>query len=119
PLPPERTIHVATKADLPPLWEDPLYLPVSSLTKEGLEALKEAIRTKLLGSPVEAVWLLSERQAEALSRARAHLEEALRAPEDLMGLSLEEAIRALNELLGLEVGEEVVERVFRNFCVGK
>ena len=119
PLPPERTLYVATKADLPALWEDPLYLPVSSRTGEGLEALKGAIRERLLGSPLEAVWLLSERQVEALSRAKAHLEEALFAPEDLMGLSLEEAIRALNELLGLEVEEEVLERVFRNFCVGK
>lgn len=118
PLPPG-TLYVATKADLPALWEDPLYLPVSSRTGEGLETLKGAIWERLLGNPLEAVWLLSERQVEALSRARAHLEEALLAPEDLMGLSLEEAIRALNELLGLEVGEEVLERVFRNFCVGK
>ncbi|MGQ9735012.1 MAG: tRNA uridine-5-carboxymethylaminomethyl(34) synthesis GTPase MnmE [Thermaceae bacterium] len=119
PLPPERTLYVATKADLPPRWGDPSYLPVSSKTGEGLEALKERIRERLLGGPAETPWLLSERQAEALRKAQTHLEEALRAPEDLMGLSLEEAVRALNELLGLEVGEEVVERVFRNFCVGK
>ncbi|KIX84536.1 tRNA uridine-5-carboxymethylaminomethyl(34) synthesis GTPase MnmE [Thermus filiformis] len=119
PLPWERTLKVATKADLPPLWEDPEYLAVSSRTGEGLWALKEAIRKRLLGEASEAVWLLSERQVEALERAKAHLEEALGAPEDLMGLSLEEAVGALNALLGLEVGEEVVERVFRNFCVGK
>ncbi len=115
---PEGAIKVATKADLPPLWEDPEYLKVSSRTGEGLEALKARIREGLLGG-VGDPFLLTERQVHALERARAHLEEALGLPEDLMGVAVEEALRALNALLGREVGEEVVERVFRNFCVGK
>jgi len=63
--------------------------------------------------------LLTERQVEALLRARERLEEALSLPEDLMGLALEEAARALALLTGKEVAEEVVARVFQNFCVGK
>ncbi|GAA6760152.1 tRNA uridine-5-carboxymethylaminomethyl(34) synthesis GTPase MnmE [Thermus oshimai] len=118
PLPP-RTIYVATKADLPPLWEDPRYLRVSSLTGEGLEALKARIREALLGEEGEGGVFLSDRQKEALLRAKERLEEALTLPEDLMGLALEEAVRALNALLGRDVTEEVVDRVFRNFCVGK
>jgi tRNA modification GTPase len=37
-----------------------------------------------------------------------------------MGLALEEALKALASLRGRkEVSEEVVARVFQNFCVGK
>ena len=118
PLPWARTLKVATKSDLPPAWEDPEFLPVSSLTGEGLGRLKEALREALLGREGGEV-LLTERQVEALLRARERLEEALALPEDLMGLALEEAARALALLTGKEVAEEVVARVFQNFCVGK
>ena len=124
PTPPElpwtRTLKVATKADLPALWEDPEYLPVSSKTGAGLEALRQAIRARLLGGRSEGeVWIANERHAEALREARTHLLEAQHAPEDLMGLSLQAAVEALNRILGKDVPEEVIDRVFRNFCVGK
>ncbi|ADW21965.1 MULTISPECIES: tRNA uridine-5-carboxymethylaminomethyl(34) synthesis GTPase MnmE [Thermus] len=118
PLPP-RTLKVATKADLPPLWEDAEFIPVSSVTGEGLGQLKEAIREALLGKG-GGEYLLSERQIEALHQARERLLEAQNLPEDLMGLALEEALKALASLRGRkEVSEEVVARVFQNFCVGK
>ncbi len=118
PLPWERTLKVATKSDLPPAWEDPGFLPVSSLTGEGLDRLKEALKEALLGREGGEV-LLTERQVEALLRAKERLEEALSLPEDLMGLAVEEAAKALALLTGKEVVEEVVARVFQNFCVGK
>lgn len=40
PLPWGRTLKVASKADLPPAWEDPDFLPVSSRTGRGLEPLR-------------------------------------------------------------------------------
>ncbi|WP_117236966.1 tRNA uridine-5-carboxymethylaminomethyl(34) synthesis GTPase MnmE [Thermus sediminis] len=118
PLPWERVIRVATKADLPPAWGDPAFLSVSSLTGEGMENLKEALKEALLGSG-GGEFLLTERQVEALLRAKERLLEALALPEDLMGLALEEALKALSALTGKEVAEEVVARVFQNFCVGK
>jgi tRNA modification GTPase len=118
PLPWERVVRVATKADLPPAWEDPAFLSVSSLTGEGMERLKEALKEALLGRE-GGEFLLTERQVEALLRAKERLGEALALPEDLMGLALEEALKALAALTGREVAEEVVARVFQNFCVGK
>lgn len=118
PLPP-RALKVATKADLPALWEDVEFLPVSSVTGEGLGQLKEAIREALLGKG-GGEYLLSERQIEALHQARERLLEAQNLPQDLMGLALEEALKALAALRGRrEVSQEVVARVFQNFCVGK
>ncbi|GAA5334576.1 MULTISPECIES: tRNA uridine-5-carboxymethylaminomethyl(34) synthesis GTPase MnmE [Thermus] len=119
PLPWERTLKVATKADLPPAWEDPAFLPVSSRTGEGMDRLKEAIHRALLGEGA-GEFLLTERQVEALHRIRERLLEALSLPQDLMGLALQEALEALSALRGRgEVAEAVVARVFQNFCVGK
>jgi tRNA modification GTPase len=118
PLPWERVVRVTTKADLPPAWEDPAFLSVSSLTGEGIERLKEALKEALLGRE-GGEFLLTERQVEALVRAKERLGEALALPEDLMSLALEEALKALAALTGREVAEEVVARVFQNFCVGK
>ncbi|MCS7057512.1 MAG: tRNA uridine-5-carboxymethylaminomethyl(34) synthesis GTPase MnmE [Meiothermus sp.] len=120
PLPWPRTLRVATKADLPPAWQDEAFLPVSSLTGMGLEALRQEVHRRLLGeAPQGEIWISNERHVEALRRAEAHLQAALEAPLDLAGLSIEMALEALSEILGKNVSEEVIERVFRNFCVGK
>ncbi len=120
PLDEARVLFVANKADLPPRWQDPRYLSVSARTGAGIEALKKAIAEKLVKHPsTDEVWLTSPRQAEALRRARAHLLEAKDAPEDLMALSIEAALEALAEVTGTRVQEDVIERIFKNFCVGK
>ncbi|RIH74677.1 tRNA modification GTPase MnmE [Calidithermus terrae] len=119
-LPQERVLRLATKADLPAAWHDPAFLAVSSATGEGMPALLEAIHQRLLGeAPEGEVWISNERHAQALREAKEHLLDALASPEDLMGLSIQAALEALNRILGKDVPEEVINRVFRNFCVGK
>ncbi len=119
-LPWERTLRVATKADLPPAWMDAAFVRVSSQTGLGLQELGQQIHRRLLGeAPEGEVWISNERHVEALRRAETHLLEALSAPEDLAGVSIEMALDALAEILGKDVSEEVIDRVFRNFCVGK
>lgn len=120
PLPWARTLKVATKADLPPVWSEDSYLRVSSQSGLGLQALRQQIHQRLLGeAPEGELWISNERHVEALRRAKTHLQEALQAPEDLAAVSIELALGALAEILGKDVSEEVIERVFRNFCVGK
>ncbi|RIH78338.1 tRNA modification GTPase MnmE [Meiothermus taiwanensis] len=70
-------------------------------------------------APEGELWISNERHVEALRRAQTQLQEALQAPEDLAALSIEQALEALAEILGKDVSEEVIDRVFRNFCVGK
>lgn len=115
-----RVIRVRTKADLPAAWTDDHTLPVSAVTGAGLPPLRDAISAALLGdtSRTEA-WLTTERQADAARRALAHVRAAHDLPDDLASYELEEALRALGELTGRDVQEDVVDAVFRNFCVGK
>jgi tRNA modification GTPase len=99
---------------------------LSALEGEGLDTLKEAIRRKLglLKLDPAGGILSTERQRECARSARGSLWEAISALEagmtlDAVTVSLEEAISALRELDGDRVTEEVVNRVFSRFCVGK
>ena len=68
--------------------------------------------------------LTNARQAEAVSRALESLRAALSAMEegrtpDIVLTESETAMAALGELSGRSVREDVTDRIFRRFCVGK
>lgn len=116
----DRRILVATKSDLNAAWKDSAYISISNKTLEGMDLLRQEIKTRLLGkAPEGEIWISNERHIAALETAYQHLSEAMTAPEDLAGVSIEAALDALAEITGKDVSEEVVDRVFRNFCVGK
>jgi len=101
-------------------------LCVSSVTGQGLDRLEEAVATLFpAGDPGEAGSLLTDRrQEEAADRARAAVRRALEALEngltpDTALTDAEEALDAIGELTGRTAKEEIVERIFSRFCVGK
>ncbi len=117
---PGGTIRVQTKTDLEPLWHDPAALQVSAVTGAGLPELRRAVLETLLGDAGrQEVWLGSQRQQDAARRALEHIQAAQGLPDDLASYELEEALRSLSELTGRDAQEEVIDGVFRNFCVGK
>jgi len=113
-------LRVQTKTDLGPCWQAAGFLPVSAVTGAGLPELRGAVRAALLGNQTRSeAWLTTERQADAARRALMHLAAARHLPDDLASYELEQALGALAELTGRDVQEDVVDVVFRNFCVGK
>ena len=115
-----RVIFVQTKLDLGTVWTDPDSISVSAVTGEGLPQLREEISSRLLGDVSRGeVWLSGERQVSAVKRALEHLKRALTLPDELASYELEEALDALSEVTGRNVSEDVLEGIFRNFCVGK
>lgn len=124
-LDPTRLLVLASKSDLGAAWEPegcgPGALAVSATTGEGLDALRERIRERLIGDAGGSeLWLGGERQAQALETVRAHLLRAHDAPDDLAALDLEDALKTLAELTGRgDIAEETLEHIFKNFCVGK
>lgn len=101
-------------------------LCVSSVTGQGLDRLEEAVAALFpAGDPGEAGSLLTDRrQEEAADRARAAVRRALAALEngltpDAALTDAEEALDAIGELTGRTAKEEIVERIFSRFCVGK
>ena len=103
-------------------------LPVvelSSMTGEGLEKLAEVIKTlfPMPDAPAGEI-LTNARQAEAVDRALAALTAAYDAllqgcTPDIVLTESEGAMSALGELSGKTVREDVTNRIFERFCVGK
>lgn len=103
-------------------------LPVaelSSVTGEGIEELEKAISAMFPVPPVPAGEILTNsRHAEAVKRALDYLEAALEAMNlgmtpDIVLTETEGAMAALGELNGRTVREDVTNRIFQRFCVGK
>ncbi len=110
-----------------PDWNGPAaYVSLSALTGEGLEDLEKAVAAIFpAGDPGEAGSLLTDRRQEdaarrareALRRGRGALENGL--TPDAVLTDVEEALDAVGELTGRTAREEIVERIFSRFCVGK
>lgn len=103
-------------------------LPVvelSSVTGEGLEKLADTIKAifPMPDAPAGEI-LTNARQAEAVDRALAALAAAYDAllqgcTPDIVLTEAEGAMSALGELSGKTVREDVTNRIFERFCVGK
>jgi tRNA modification GTPase len=125
-FPPDRILLVRTKADLGPGHGQ--GLPVSALTGEGLGRLRQAVAERLFAGGVALADLepavTRERHRVALARAAEALagarpEIARGGDAVLAAHHVQEAVRALDSLIGLVDVEEVLDRVFATFCVGK
>ncbi len=118
-----RSLAVRTKIDRVAGSGVGAGLGVCAPSGAGLDALLEAIRaaaeTALGGG--EAL-VTRERQRDALTRACGHLDRvadgAAPAPE-LVAEDLRLAVRALGEVVGHVGVEEMLDRLFAGFCIGK
>ena len=128
----ERRIAVLNKSDLPSVIT-PETLPhvfdrvvtVSAKEQTGLSALEDAVRALFPLPDVPAGEILTNaRHADAVRRAL----ESLTAAREAMALGVtpdavltecEGAMSALGELTGASVREDITQRIFERFCVGK
>lgn len=122
------TIGLRTKADLAPGGPAEELLSVSVVTGQGLEDLRTTVARRLFetgaGRADLEPMLTRERHREALARALVALDAA--APElgrqgdaVLASHHVRQATAALDELIGAVGVEDVLDRVFASFCVGK
>lgn len=129
----ETTIAIINKIDLEQKldtdfindnFENVVY--ISAKSGECREELTKAVE-KIAGTanlnPSEGI-LSNERQRLAVANALSSVVEAKSTLEagltyDAVTVSLEDAISNLLELTGESTSDEVIDRVFHNFCVGK
>jgi len=99
----------------------------SAKTGEGIGSLVAAVARELApseGAVRAQVPLTRERHRSAVERAisalrRAKASAAVGLSPEFPAADVREASRALSELLGEVAPEEVLDEVFRRFCVGK
>jgi tRNA modification GTPase len=114
-----------TGADVPPELSL-LSVTTSALTGEGMPALRDAL-AELVRNPAgesESGILTSLRHFEAVSGAAAALGAAREAvgkkiPHEMLLLDLYGALRQLDSLTGETTAEDILNRIFSSFCIGK
>lgn len=135
-----RAVWALNKADLidPPeisasveslsaLAGDSPVIPVSALTGFGIDTLESALAEVILeGHAVleEAAIVSNVRHLHALESACASLREAesttqKRLAPDFITIDLRAALDSLGLITGETASDEVIHRIFRDFCVGK
>lgn len=132
----KRVQVVLNKADLPSaLREEELEtkLPgwprvlVSCKADEGIERLAQAVLAVIFAgqqAPREGALLTKLRHWEALSQARERLRLAREGMEqrrsgEFIALDLREALEWLGEIIGLNYTEDLLDKIFSEFCIGK
>jgi tRNA modification GTPase len=67
--------------------------------------------------------MINLRQKDALIRSRSQIESALQnlrqVTADCLGVDIWGALETLGEISGKTLKEEVIDRIFHNFCIGK
>ena len=125
-------IPVLTKSDLHEdgnLAPDANGVMVSAESGAGLaellEHIDEVVQQTAPGSPQDSVIVTRERHRVGLTTARDEVTEFVRVwnahalPAPVAAVHLHTAREAIAELIGTVETEEVLERVFRDFCIGK
>ena len=100
---------------------------MSAKTGMGLEKLRQEIRSLAYGPFLESgahVLITRLRHKLALERAREGLTNALNAleqqfPGDCVALDLRVALDALGEIIGAVTTEDILDHIFKEFCIGK
>jgi tRNA modification GTPase len=133
----KKKVVVVNKIDLPRklgrrgltrFGPETVLIEVSALTGENMEGLREAVAKEALEmgldrSEKETV-IMETRHKRALEVAEDALGRAMKeiergASPEIVALEVRGAMDGLGEIVGETVTEEVLDEVFRRFCVGK
>ena len=122
-----RCIAVLNKTDLTDKRREG-FLSLSVSTGAGFSELCDEIVSRLTSDMVipddSSVIIENERQKSDLQRAETALQGARTAvendlPLDIVSMDIQEALEALGELTGEVTTDDILDRIFGSFCVGK
>ncbi len=114
-------LRVANKIDRAPVVPEGT-IGISALSGQGMDELIVALSTAAAGALTGdgSVALTRLRHREALENAAAALDRALSAPSaELRAEDLRMATRAIGRVTGAVDVEDVLDRIFGSFCIGK
>ncbi len=127
----KKTVLVLNKADKPRQLEQ-IALPhqqvsLSCKTGEGLLSLKSAIAAMAkqgMVMPKEHAWAVNQRHVFALNQAKASLDKALESASaaqspEFIAVDLRGTLDSLGLIIGATYTDDILERIFNEFCIGK
>lgn len=132
----KRAIVLLNKTDLPEkikreeleeLLIDKKIIRISILEGKGLEEIEEEIISMVYGGAVKAKdtsFVTNVRHKNSLEKALKSIDEGIDAvnqnlPYDLIEVDIKDCYDVLGEITGDTVDDDIVNRIFANFCLGK
>lgn len=109
------------------LFKKEEIVEISVKTKENIESLEGAICRAVLKGGMnqgEGAIVSNARQKEALDKARKSVLSVTKAlhkdePPDIVAIDLKEAVASLGVVTGESVSDDILDRIFSRFCIGK
>ncbi|MCD8214773.1 MAG: tRNA uridine-5-carboxymethylaminomethyl(34) synthesis GTPase MnmE [Clostridiales bacterium] len=116
-----------TEEQLLPYAERENIITVSLKEDSGVEHIFERLKAMFLQGEVDIndnACITSERNLESLRKAEKSLENVIDTvdkgfPEDFLSMDLNDAYTALGEITGESLEEDVIDKIFSQFCLGK
>ncbi len=116
-----------TPEELRQYAEEQNIITVSVKNDTGVEDIFDRLKAMFMGGEVEIsdnACVIGERNLESLRRAEKSLLNVIDTvdngfPEDFISMDLTEAYTALGEITGETLEEDVIDKIFSEFCLGK
>ncbi len=113
--------------ELKKYFNDNVILEISAQQEIGLDQLEQKIVDLVLAGKLTAtenILVSNSRHKSALEKAYMHLKEAQRGmmayiPADLVSIDLKSSWEFLGDITGNNVSEDLIDRIFADFCIGK
>ncbi len=132
----KKAIVILNKTDLTPVLDcNEIYdavgkenvISISAKTGEGIEELTKRLKDMFLGGQIEidnSVVISNVRHKNSLYMAKDNLLNALNAiemkiPVDFISMDLKEAYDHFGEITGDSIEEDLLDKIFSEFCLGK
>lgn len=108
-------------------YSDKKVISFSAKEKEGLEELEEYLQELFYQNEIsfnDEIYISSMRQKEALFEAVQSLEQVIEGieigmSEDFLTIDLVNAYEALGKIVGETIEDDIIDTIFREFCMGK
>ncbi len=131
----KKSILLLNKSDLKPritieqiekLTSHPI-ISVSVIEKIGIDKLEQTIKEMFFEGKItfnEDIYITNERHKEAFVNAKESLQMVIQSieggmPEDFFSIDLMNAYELLGKIIGENVEEDLVNMIFKEFCMGK
>ncbi len=119
--------QLTTEENLLPYAEKENIITVSVKENSGVELIFERLKAMFLQGEIDinnSACITSERNLESLRKAEKALQNVIDTvekgfPEDFLSMDLNEAYAALGEITGESLEEDVIDKIFSQFCLGK
>jgi tRNA modification GTPase len=104
-----------------------IFLDISALRGDGIDELKNKIFESCLKDwkeEREGVVISNLRHKIAIEKAYEAIDRAIHAlidtqPLEILALELRDALDRLGEIVGIVTTDDILNRIFNNFCIGK